>query len=441
MKKLESLRHEGTWIYGEGEKDKAPGALSANRKGELILELYPPSRQIPHFLKEARLDGFIDKVLARNCRRMSGRVVAQKHRFIVAEAFRGGFSISPEACEVTNAHTGIAGFEGWIKQWPMTANAQADDGWNLRLKSSQIADVKAPNAGLMLSFGYSSHQNAMSFRVNLTPTLSASTVKCLLEDADREILAPALDFLCFASGLEIEGTDTSFSYFEPGKPMYDIRRFRTIWKKSLAGTRSGPELVEFESFGAFASAAYPKWVELYQKARVAFELYLNARAGTHPSIESRLLAVLQALEVLHRRLDDGKYLPKEEFDAALVAMKMAVGPAVPAQIKEAVEEKLRWANEFSLRHRLKGYLAIVPLMKMVFGPSDAKIAGNLTDLRNFFTHYGEPGQEPPDARRIRSGLILARCLFETVVLQKLGAPESALKVALSWARERIELMQ
>jgi hypothetical protein len=200
-------------------------------------------------------------------------------------------------------------------------------------------------------------------------------------------------------------------------------------------------LIEFESFGKFASDAYPKWVELYQKARVAFELYLNARAGTHPSIESRLLAVLQALEVLHRRLDDGKYLPEVEFAAALSAMKKAVESVVPAHIKDAVDGKLRWANEFSLRHRLKGYLSSVPLMKMVFGPSDAEIAGTLTDLRNFFTHYGEPGQVSPDARRINRGLIMARCLFETVVLHKLGAPESATKAALTWARDRIDWMR
>ena len=155
---------------------------------------------------------------------------------------------------------------------------------------------------------------------------------------------------------------------------------------------SSEMLVPFAEVGSKLGECLSAWMGNRQKLQSAYELFESIFIGGKQTPSTAILTLSQAFEVLHREEDGGRYVADEdEYIAEIYSPLVASIPAtVASDHREAIKNKLKFANAYSLRKRLtKALQSLDPeIQKSLFG--DAKrFAQSITDTRNYLTHRDE----------------------------------------------------
>lgn len=126
------------------------------------------------------------------------------------------------------------------------------------------------------------------------------------------------------------------------------------------------------------------WISLYDKIAPSLNLYFATRAGAHKYLDSRFLALAQALETLHRRTSTETVMLPTEFDELL---DILVG-ACPQEQSEWLKQRLAYGNEISLARRVACLLE--PFSRHFGTKTERKrLVRLITNTRNYFTHYDQ----------------------------------------------------
>jgi hypothetical protein len=172
-----------------------------------------------------------------------------------------------------------------------------------------------------------------------------------------------------------------------------------------------------------------EWFGKSQRLRTARELYCDViRRGPSLSLTMRFFLLMLALEGYHRSTQDGKYLPDDDFELIRMQLSRAVGCSVTGDLRNSLQQRLRFGNEFSLRRRLKG---LVRLLGCRLGTIDVPV-DEMVDARNDFAHPESQG-----VRRVWNDVELsvladyAQALAQACLLTEIGLPEDTVAEALS----------
>ena len=125
-----------------------------------------------------------------------------------------------------------------------------------------------------------------------------------------------------------------------------------------------------------------RWLKSYEISEPAFNLYFASKSGAHKYLDRKFLSFVQGIETLHRRNSQETLMPEEEFSNLLDTMLKNV----PHDRRAWVEEKLKYANEWSLRKRIS---EMVEPFQDFFGSSSERkhFISKIVVTRNYLTHY------------------------------------------------------
>jgi hypothetical protein len=125
-----------------------------------------------------------------------------------------------------------------------------------------------------------------------------------------------------------------------------------------------------------------KWMQAYERIEPALNLYFASKSGAHKYLEGRFLSLAQGIETFHRRTSKETTMPENEFKS-VVATLLGVCPQTR---KEWLESLLGYANEVSLRKRLK---RMMDPFKPYYGAAREResLIGNIVNTRNYLVHY------------------------------------------------------
>lgn len=136
------------------------------------------------------------------------------------------------------------------------------------------------------------------------------------------------------------------------------------------------------------------------------------------------LSRTQAVEGILRPLSSGTYVPEAEFEQVHAAVLAAIPADTDPSLRQALKDRLRFGNEWSLRRRLKEGLQVLSpdLQSMVLGTQRlAEFVGSTVEGRNFWTHYDENEKAVPltipEASIAASRLL---CLGVVTLLRQVG---------------------
>ena len=146
-----------------------------------------------------------------------------------------------------------------------------------------------------------------------------------------------------------------------------------------------------------------KWFADYEIMQPAFDLYLSSRAGAYKYLSGIFLALTQALETLHRRLSNETQMEADDFEK----LRAQILQVVPTDSRKFIESRLEYANEVSLRKRLKQLLC--PFSEL-YGTSKEmnELVRKTIIVRNYLTHYDRKSESK--AKQIIDNELLAICL-------------------------------
>lgn len=142
-----------------------------------------------------------------------------------------------------------------------------------------------------------------------------------------------------------------------------------------------------------------KWFDLSTKIAPVMDLYFSLFFIRSMYLHSQFLTLAQALETYHRRLYEGTYIPADDYEEIKQILYAAIPDILDNDLKKKLKDVLKYANEFSLRKRiraileevLKPYKTTVDLL--VDNPK--KFANDLHNLRNHLTHYSDKTRGGP----------------------------------------------
>ena len=127
-----------------------------------------------------------------------------------------------------------------------------------------------------------------------------------------------------------------------------------------------------------------KWFEIYEKYEPALDLYFASKTHSSLYLETRVLWVIQALEALHRRMSTETEMPSDEFQT----LQKSIILSCPPEKQEWLNNRLRYANELSLRRRIR---RLLHAFGHWFGAKRNRetLVDIVCDTRNYLTHYDE----------------------------------------------------
>lgn len=198
---------------------------------------------------------------------------------------------------------------------------------------------------------------------------------------------------------------------------------------------TGPELTRFNP------QAVQHWFDQFESFDPALRLFFTITAERQMFTNIRLLLAIQALEVFHRRTGGDTVMPEAEFASFADGMTAAIPANASPDMREKLESLYRFANEPSLKQRLR---AIVASLTQAFGEapggSNGKFLRKLVDTRNYYTHFSEELSERTlDGEGMywanRRVILLLTLLF----LQRIGLAAADIKPLLERHREFAQL--
>ncbi len=125
-----------------------------------------------------------------------------------------------------------------------------------------------------------------------------------------------------------------------------------------------------------------RWLNLYETAEPALNLYFSTAREPNVFSESKFLSLAQSMETLHRRTSTETLMGAEEYEK----FKEALLASAPIDSKEWLETRLRFGNEPSFKKRLLSLM--FPFRKIIGGSRTVKrLAHKIVTSRNYYTHY------------------------------------------------------
>ena len=165
------------------------------------------------------------------------------------------------------------------------------------------------------------------------------------------------------------------------------------------------------------------WFESHEIFEPAFNLYFASKMHHSQFLNTKVLWLTQALETLHRRSSSEKRLLEGEF-ASLCDSLME---NCPQNRRLWLSDALRYANEISLRQRMK---RLLDPFERWFGDRDKRKAfvSTACDTRNYYTHYDETNTEnrAKEANELFELYGKLEALFQLHLLKLIGLDDPAI---------------
>lgn len=157
-----------------------------------------------------------------------------------------------------------------------------------------------------------------------------------------------------------------------------------------------------------------KWLDLYDEMPNIMELYFRLASEESTDIVGRFINFTKCLEGFHRTIDSSTKEWSEEEFTEIVA---SILEYCPQKHEDWLRERLKHANELSLRQRIKRMTKDFDC----YWPDKKKFSDQITKLRNYYTHY-DPKTDKPVVDSIELTRLIYRmdCLFTLHLLKKVG---------------------
>lgn len=160
-------------------------------------------------------------------------------------------------------------------------------------------------------------------------------------------------------------------------------------------------------------------------------------------VQGRFLALTQAIEAFHRRYRPGVYMPDESF-ATMVAAPLvaAIPPGLDRSLLNALQSRIRFGNEFSLRKRVGDLFNEHRAALGVVIDHPPRLVSAIVDRRNRFTHFPVDSLNQDNENDDWLGYnAVVRLLLELCFMKLIGFKDETLAELVRRGHDRAQLIR
>ena len=412
------------WLAGKPD-NRLTGVLRISEKGEASLEMFG-AFESPHNGPPGKLTG--ERLHILGVTDKAGPVTLVDCIIVQQQSV-----VNVELLSKSNLHIGCV-FSGAyfdtqeVFFWGMTFSVEGIDEWFVfhHRPFSRDGDAAEPfsvaynqpepitfpisddlSIGFHMSAGMKSSLFEEAVTTKMSITIQSSQPRSFSDF--MPILRKVKNFICLAFDRTVSFTSITGSQREPNAPytphdtvvIYGQFDPYDLPKEDIS---AGNFLMSFNEIAYNIQEYLPRWLERYEEYEPTFNLYFAVSANRYMDLEGGFLFLVHGIESLHRRSSSETRMAEEEFNSRVDA----VLKNSPDKWRPWIQEKLKYANELSLRSRIR---QMISPFNDLFGPKSAREAfiSRVVSTRNYLTHYdqGIKGQAVTDAEqllRLRSKL-------------------------------------
>jgi len=169
-----------------------------------------------------------------------------------------------------------------------------------------------------------------------------------------------------------------------------------------------------------------KWFEFISKCRGSRIAYLSTYYLNNMHLEDKFSSLCTAIEAFHRETIGGWVKSKKDFDELVITM---VNTVPEEDNKRFVREKMKYANEPSLRHRLKAILGGLEIF--VKFKDCARFIDRTVKTRNYFAHMDSESKDGVlNGIKVYHYGEFLNMIMQILVLRWLGCEDSSITKSL-----------
>ena len=241
-------------------------------------------------------------------------------------------------------------------------------------------------------------------------------------------------FLCFAIDKTVSlDSVTGYSTGETTEEIRDQEKREIpvkIYYKRDPHSETKPEVYQPERLFCYPDVAdrleeiLTKWIKNYEISKPSFNLYFSTMSGGQKYLDGKFLSLAQGIETLHRRNSQETQMPEDEFRNLIDTILNAVPDDGQ---RRWIDEKLKYANELSLRKRMR---QMIEPFKGLFGNSQRRnsFISKVVDTRNYLTHYDSSLENQAASGEDLGKLYMKlEALFQLHFLRLIGIDDNTIK--------------
>ena len=421
MRLKENIIKMGKFWLASNPKTIVIGKLIIKDGGKIKLEIFGDLHKIENLfnkdLKKFRILGFVDSlgdVTLDNCFYTKINISnISTHEMYVSKAFIGALYEQNEEILFNSFMFKVEGIDDWfniggikIEEEIFTSDINTQNDNKLIKISYNTPETLSINLNkeitLKIIFNVYQHFTKTN-KITKSAYISHETT-FKLESKENQpcekfisIAHKITNLLGFAMDntvclFEIIGTEKGFNYDNlktkigpiPIKVFYESRPF----SKDKAKINSNNILFSFKDIQDKSELIFTNWLQAYDDIEPTLNLYFSTKNGDYKILEGKFLFLIQGLETFHRRTSNKKQIDEAEF----TNLKEKLLSNCPPQYKDLISRKLQYANEISLRNRIKD---IIKPYNQYFGKDKNinRFINQIVDTRNYLTHYDESNKK------------------------------------------------
>ena len=421
MRLPESIETYGYFWLVEKPDNRLTGVLRISERGEASLEIFgafdSPSngsaKRLPdqglHILgvtdkagPVTLIDCFVtEQTDVFNLELLPTSILLSKSSLYVNCVFRGAHFDTKEIC-FSGMTFAVEGLDEWFSfhHRPFTHDMDRTGGMSVTYSQPEPTIFQLPD-NLRIGFHMGRGTSSGMFQETITTKMSISIESSEMRPFSEfmEVLRKVKNFLSLALDRSVSFTSITGSRRESNAP-YAPHETVVIYgdfdpyELPRADISVGNFLMSFDEIAHTVQEYLPRWLERYEEYEPTFNLYFAVAANPHMHLEGGFLFLVHGIESLHRRSSSETRMPAKEFSSLLDSILQSA----PDTWRSWVRERLKYANELSLRRRIR---QMVTPFNDLFGTESAREAfvNQVVNTRNYLTHYdqGIKGQAVTEA--------------------------------------------
>ena len=216
-------------------------------------------------------------------------------------------------------------------------------------------------------------------------------------DEYLEVVHKIVYLICLATGKMVTLTSVvgksrknSEESIIPGFPPNKVK----IYYPSQPFSKVKPEIAPHEILFSYRGisnkfdAFMGKWIDSFSLFGPALYLYFSSVGEGQKFLDGKFLAMVQAMEVFHRRTSDETLMREVEYEDLV----KQILDGCPEERKDWLADKLKFGNELTLRKRVKKI--IQPFEELIGSNKEIKrLVSDIVNTRNYLTHYNDKRKE------------------------------------------------
>jgi hypothetical protein len=402
-KLLDDFRVSGHWWLPEKPEDKVPGTVTVGPDTAIVLELAgsfsSAEFDIHNVLSPGPRSVQLDIILGADAdgdvytlHRLHALRISNTCTFRVSYMLAGKHFSSANDIVFDSAFVQYTNLESWsCFNFTRQSKSESPDCFSIQVPTGLETLFKMDGVGQIKNLSLEAHalsrftlsaieiKPSARFSIDLNAAANLRTWFQLTSDLGH-FMTLLIGEPSYIKKLRLFATpDTAVDVFYPST----IRRGEDLHPLEMC--------LDFRDVQKTVPMIARNWFESLALLAPVYDLLFGTLFGRDAFVRTKFVNLTQALESLHRRTVGGTYVSAREFDPVKDVLNAAVPPDVSADLKKKLSDSLEYANEYSLRKRLKELLrgldpSTIEMLKIqdMAGTTDV-----IVRTRNYLTHFTE----------------------------------------------------